>query len=97
MNGERKDTGRVANPREEADARRTAEARETLERLSGEAETVGSSQLARMGDRARDHFMGADAPAGDAIEIWGRRIGRLLALAFVIFLCVHLYNTYIAA
>lgn len=41
------------------------------------------------------HFSGADADASDAIEVWGRRIGRALAaFAFVAF-CIYLYLTYV--
>lgn len=60
------------------------------------------ARLAREGDalggltgRAGAHFGAADAPAGDRIELWGRRIGRMLgALAFLA-LCIYLYVTYV--
>lgn len=72
----------------EAEARE-AEAREVLDRLARDAETLGGSSLARIGRRAGHHFAGRDsedAAAGgiDPIELWGRRIGRLLsALGFL--------------
>ncbi len=66
------------------DAERVAEARRTLDRLSAESETIGGSALARM---AR-HFSAGDAPPGDRVETWGRRIGRLLALMVAAYLLV---------
>lgn len=66
----------------EQDDARVAEARRTLDRLAAESETVGHSAMAR----AARHFGGADAPEGDAIERWGRRIGRALALVFALYL-----------
>ncbi len=64
------------------DEERVAEARRTLDRLSAESEAVGTSAMAR----AARHFGGADAPQGDRIELWGRRIGRSLALVFALYL-----------
>ncbi len=66
----------------ERDEERVAEARRTLDRLSAESETIGHSAMAR----AARHFGAADAPEGDAIERWGRRIGRVLALLFALYL-----------
>ena len=62
------------------------EARETLERVERDTETLGSSSLNRMSRRMTDHFSGRDAiGAGengqtDPIEVWGRRIGRSLSV-----------------
>ena len=62
------------------------EARETLERVERDSETLGSSSLNRMSRRMTDHFSGRDAiGAGengrtDPIEVWGRRIGRSLSV-----------------
>ena len=36
--------------------------------------------------RAAEHFSGADAPEGDRIELWGRRIGRFMSLIGVVVL-----------
>jgi hypothetical protein len=61
-----------------------------LARLTREPDALGG-----LTGRAGTHFAGADAPAGDRIELWGRRIGRTLsALAFVA-LAVYLYVTYV--
>ena len=71
---------------------REREAREALERVRRDTETVGSSALARMSRRAQDHFGGRDAMGSaegggtDPIELWGRRIGRTLSLVGVIVL-----------
>jgi hypothetical protein len=65
---------------------REDEAREALERVARESETLGASSLARAGRRLGDHFSGRDAvgaePGGgtDPVELWGRRIGRALSV-----------------
>ena len=65
---------------------REDEAREALERVARDTETVGGSSMARMGRRLGDHFAGRDAiGAGeggetDPAELWGRRIGRALSV-----------------
>ncbi len=71
-----------------------AEARKTLERIADQSEVIGTSSFVRSANRARDHFAGADAPPDDAVEIWGRRVGRGLAVIFVIFLIWWLAVTY---
>jgi hypothetical protein len=74
---------------------REREAREALERVARESETIGSSSLARAGRRLGGHFAGKDA-IGDAdggtdpIELWGRRIGRTLSLIGVVVLAYFL-------
>jgi hypothetical protein len=76
----------------EREAREASEAREALERVQRDTETLGSSALARMGRRAGDHFGGRDAVGSaedggtDPIELWGRRIGRILSLIGVVIL-----------
>ena len=74
----------------ERETREVAEAREALERVQRDTDTLGSSALARMGRRAGDHFGAKDAmdPEGgtDPIELWGRRIGRILSLIGVVIL-----------
>ncbi|MBN9445014.1 MAG: hypothetical protein ACTHP8_05570 [Bosea sp. (in: a-proteobacteria)] len=67
------------DPREAA---REAEARAALERVKRDSETLLGTSMGR----AADHFSGADAPEGDRIELWGRRIGRTLSLLGVIVL-----------
>ena len=80
----------------EREARETSEAREALERVQRDTETLGSSALARMGRRAGDHLSARDAVGAseggetDPIELWGRRIGRVLSLIGVVVLGVWL-------
>ena len=75
---------------------RDREAREALERVRRDSETVGSSSLARMSHRVQDHFAGQDAVGAgehsgtDPIELWGRRIGRALSLVGVVVLALWL-------
>ena len=71
-------------------------AREALERVRRDSESLGSSSLARAGRRVGDHFAGRDA-AGEAegggtdpIEVWGRRIGRGLSVVGVVALSLWL-------
>ena len=71
---------------------RSREARDALERVVRDTETLGSSSLARAGKRVGAHFAGADAPrpgpegAADPAEIWGRRVGRALSVVLGIVL-----------
>jgi hypothetical protein len=71
---------------------REREAREALERVRRDSETLGASALARMSRRAGDHFGARDAVGAgegggtDPIELWGRRIGRGLSLIGVVVL-----------
>lgn len=76
-----------------ADERRPdADSRAILGRVARESETLGASSLARAGRRVGDHFAGADAVgAGEAggtdpVEVWGRRVGRVLSLGLGIVL-----------
>jgi hypothetical protein len=75
---------------------REREAREALERVKRDSETIGTSALARMSRRMGDHFCGKDAIGAaddggtDAIEVWGRRIGRALSLVGVVVLSLWL-------
>jgi ferric-dicitrate binding protein FerR (iron transport regulator) len=74
------------------DQEREREAREALERVRRDSESVGSSALARMSRQAQDHFGGRDAEGAaedggtDPVELWGRRIGRGLSLVGVVVL-----------
>ena len=74
---------------------RSAEARRLLDRLGDEAETIGTSSLARTAERARDNLSGDNAEARDPIEIWGTRIGRGLGLVFAVVLAVYLAVRYV--
>ncbi len=74
---------------DEADRRRAAQA--ALAQVEGDGELFASSALSKTMGRIGDHFAGRDGgDAADAIEIWGRRIGRSLALVFAITLVVQL-------
>lgn len=65
---------------------REREAREALERVRRDAETLGSSSMARLVHRLGGHFGARDATGEgeggttDPIELWGRRIGRALSV-----------------
>ncbi|RDJ20985.1 hypothetical protein DWF00_07095 [Bosea caraganae] len=69
----------TSDPREAA---RAAEAKATLDRVKRDQEGVFGSSMAR----ASEHFSATDAPEGDKIELWGRRIGRSLSLIGVVVL-----------
>lgn len=67
------------------DRERSEESRAVLARVERDADTLGTSALARAGRRVGGHFAGADAVgqasggATDPAELWGRRIGRALS------------------
>lgn len=65
-----------------------------LERLRHQDETLSGS-LAAWARRTAEHFAGRDGEAVDAIEVWGKRIGRALSLAGVLVLAAYLYATYL--
>jgi hypothetical protein len=73
-------------PNDPREAARAKEARETLDRVKRDHESFLGSSMGR----AADHFSGSDAPQGDKIELWGRRIGRSLSLLGVIVLAYWL-------
>jgi len=85
----------VAGRREELEKERREQALRDLERVNEQSEIVGTSQLKRSAERARDHFTAVDANADDGAEIWGRRIGRALSLVFFIGLIVYLVMAYL--
>jgi hypothetical protein len=73
------------------DDKRQEEARQALERVARDSETIGTSSLNRVGRRVADHFGANDAlreaeGQTDPIELWGRRIGRALSLIGVVVL-----------
>ena len=82
----------MADPREEA-RRREAEA--ALAAVRRDAEQLGASTLARTANQVRDHFNASDADAADPAELWGKRIGRILALIAVAVLVWALVTTYL--
>jgi hypothetical protein len=59
-------------------------ARAELDRLGRAGETLGGGAI-------RDPSPATD---GDGIEVWGRRVGKILGWAFVFFLLVQLFRTY---
>lgn len=61
-----------------------------LARLRREGDALGG-----LFGRAGLHFGAADAPAGDRIEVWGRRIGRMLSAVAFLALCVYLYLSHV--
>ncbi len=69
--------------REDHYKQREEEARRALERIEAQSETLGTSALARAARAmsARDD--------GDQIELWGRRIGRGLAIVVAIGLIMY--------
>ncbi len=67
------------DPRESA---RAAEAQAALDRVKRDSESLLGSSMGR----AADHFGAKDAPEGDPVELWGRRIGRSLSLLGVVVL-----------
>jgi hypothetical protein len=67
------------DPRESA---RAAEAQAALDRVKRDSESLLGSSMGR----AADHFGAKDAPEGDPVELWGRRIGRSLSLIGVVVL-----------
>ena len=66
--------------------REAAEARRTLDRMAQPDGGVFGSAI----QRGADHFAATDAPAQDSIELWGRRIGRVLGAVFLLVLAVNL-------
>jgi hypothetical protein len=71
---------------------RTLKAREELNKL-GNSDSVFTGALEPI-RRAGAHFSGRDDVADDAIEVWGKRIGRMLSLIGVFGLGLYLYLTY---
>lgn len=77
------------------DPEREKEARRILDRVDRDSETIGTSSFARNVNRLTNHFKGTENPEDDEIEIWGKRIARILALIAFIALFIHVMNTYI--
>ncbi len=63
-----------------------AKAKEVLAQLSRPGVSPLGSSLADAANRTRDHFGAADADQDDRIEVWGKRVARIAALGFVIWL-----------
>jgi hypothetical protein len=84
----------MADGRKEKQDEQQRRALRDLERATEQSETVGTSQFSRSALRARDHFLGNAEAGDDPMELWGKRIGRLLGLTFVVGLVVYLLLTY---
>ena len=86
----------TARDRDEAQQRETLASARSLRE---DRTTFASSALTVAADKAADHFAARDAVEEDgetdAIELWGRRIGRALSLAALIGLSIYLYLTYV--
>ncbi|MDK9695187.1 MAG: hypothetical protein OEL76_02210 [Siculibacillus sp.] len=87
------------NRRDEIEAERKRASEAALAGVVRDSEVVGTSAFARMarhtGERLEAHFGGGDADPDDRVEVWGRRIGRILGLIFAAALVVHLVRTYV--
>lgn len=67
------------------------ESRRILDRVARESGPLGGSETARAAREALDHLAGRDAPADDPVEVWGRRIGRILGVIVAIYLLGQLF------
>ena len=68
-------------------------ARETRERMAQDMRRLG-----QQGEKIIGGGFDADHPDGaadDAIEIWGKRIGRGLGFLFALYLIWHLFSKYL--
>lgn len=87
------------NRRDEIEEERRRAAEAALAGVVRDGEVVGSSGFARTleaaGERLAGHFGARDAAGQDAAEVWGRRLGRGLALAAAFALVIHLISTYV--
>ncbi len=81
--------------RSDDDEERRREAERVLGRVAAETEAPGGSTFSRTAGRIGRHFAAADKEDRDAAEVWGTRIGRALALGFVVVLLFGLVATYL--
>ncbi len=68
------------------------ESRRILDRVERESDVVGRSALARTAEKARDHLAAADVDDRDGTEVWGTRVGRVLAIIAFAGLAIWLFN-----
>ncbi len=68
------------------------EARETRRRMEREMDRLGQQGEKLLGGGMHPH---AGGEPEDAVELWGRRIGRGLGYAFALYLIWHLLSTYV--
>lgn len=79
----------------EKDAQIERQARRDLNRLSAEADTIGTSASARMATKIESRFKADDINPDDKVELWGARIGRALGLIFAIGIVLYLIIAYV--
>lgn len=77
------------------DEARQREAREILERAERDSVNVYSGALQKLGARMAAHFSARDGAPDtpvDHVEVWAKRIGRVLALVLFAVLLVNLFT-----
>jgi hypothetical protein len=77
-------------PKRDPDTERQEEARRILDRAHRDSAPILDSALRRSGD-----FLSARGESDDPAEIWGKRIGRGLAIAVGIGCVIYLVMTYV--
>lgn len=85
----------MSDSRRERDERRRREAIADLERIAEQSDVVGASAFRRSAERVRGHFLGEGGDNADWADIWGRRIGRVMSLLFLLALVGYLAAAYI--
>lgn len=87
------------NKRDEIEAERRRASEAALAGVVRDGEVIGTSGFARTlraaGDRVGAHFSASDAGTEDGADVWGRRIGRALALVVAAYLVFDLVTTYV--
>jgi hypothetical protein len=85
----------MADSKDQREAARQ-DALRNLQGLERESDLLGRSALGQAAKRTADHFSAAEAKAeNDPIELWGRRIGRVLSAIAFVALAVYLFVTYV--
>lgn len=74
------------------DQRKKRQSDDILERVKRESDVIGNSAMARTAERARDHLAARDAEGTDSAELWGTRVGRILAVIAFAGLAIWLYR-----
>lgn len=74
---------RTGEPAGEAD-----ESRRIIERATRESASPLDAALRRLST----HLRAGDAPADDRVEVWGRRVGRVLSIALFVALLLLLLH-----
>lgn len=79
----------------EIEEERRRQSEEALRRVARDTESIGDGATRSTLGRVTGHFAAGDAVPEDRVDVWGKRIGRILALVAVIALLVHLLRTYV--